>query len=198
MLEQSVEESRIVQALKGNGYPARFIRRSQAVSTRRKSNVDSEVSPKTVNIPYIQGLSDSIKRVLRELDIVVRFYPVQTLRHLLVKPKDPLPPNLINGVIYRVPCKQCDKVYVGQTGRSLECRLKEHKRAVKCGNVDASAMAEHVWNEGHQVDWEAAGVLDTCIYLYPRCLLESWHIHKHHTINRERGALPSVYCSLLS
>ena len=47
-------------------------------------------------------------------------------------------------------------MYVGQTGRSLECRLKEHKRGVKCGSVDASAIAEHVWNEGHQVDWEAA------------------------------------------
>ena len=134
LVEQSIEESHIVQALKWNGYPTRFIRRSQVVSARQKSNVDSEVSPKTVNIPYIQGLSESIKRVLSELDIVVRFYPMQTLRHLLVKPKDPLPP--IFGVIYRVPCKHCDKVYVGQTGegRSLECRLKEHKRAVKCGS----------------------------------------------------------------
>ena len=52
LLEQSVEESRIVQALKGNGYPTRFIRRSKVVSTHQKSNVDSEVPPKTVNIPY--------------------------------------------------------------------------------------------------------------------------------------------------
>ena len=65
--------------------------------------MDSEVSPNTVNIPHIQVLSESIKRVLSELDIVVRLYSMQTLRHLLVKPKDPLPPNLINGVIYRVP-----------------------------------------------------------------------------------------------
>ena len=77
-------------------------------------------------------------------------------------------------------------------------QIKGQKRAVKCGSVDASAIAEHVWNEGHQVDWEAAGVLDACKYLYPRCLLESWHIQKHHTINRQRGALPTVYCSLLT
>ena len=69
---------------------------------------------------------------------------------------------------------------------------------MKCGSVDASAITEHVWKVGHQVDWEAAGVLDTCKYLYPRCLLESWHIQKHHTINRERGALLAVYCSLLT
>ena len=145
-----IEES---QALKGNGYPTRFICRSESVSSRQKSNVDCEVSPKTVNIPYIQGLSESIKRVLSELDIVVCFYHMQTLHHL-VKPKDPLPPNLINLQ------STLQTVYVGQTGRSLECRLKEHKRAVKCGSVDASANAEHVWNEGHQVDCEAAGVLN--------------------------------------
>ena len=133
----------IVQTLKGsrNGNPAQFIRRSQSVSTRQKSNVDYDVTPKTVNIPYIQGLSESIKRVLSKLDIVVRFYPMRTLRYLLVRPKDPIPPNLINEVIYKVPCKQCDKVYVGQAGRSLDCRLKEHKRAFKCGNVEASAIA---------------------------------------------------------
>ena len=55
------------------------------------------------------------------------------------------------------------------------------------------AIAEHVWNEGHRVDRETVGVFDTCKYLYPRCLLESWHVHKqHHTINREHGALLSV------
>ena len=215
LVEQSIEESHIVQALKRNGYPTRFIRRSQVVSACQtwriesyppsplcltstvsacqKSNVDSDVSAMTV---YIQGLSECIKRVLSELDIVVHFYPMWTLRHLLVNLK---PPNLINGVIYRVPCKQCDKVYIGQIGRSLECRLKEHKRAVKCESVDASAIAEHVWKEGHQVDWESAGVLNTYKYLYARCLLELWHIQKHHhTINRERGALPAIYCSLLT
>ena len=65
--------------------------------------MDSDVSSKTVNIPYIQGLLESIKRVLSELDIVVGFYSMQTLCHLLVKPKDPVPQNLINGVIYRGP-----------------------------------------------------------------------------------------------
>ena len=61
LVEQSIEESHIVQALKENGYPTRCIRRSQAVSARQKSNVDSEVSSITVNIPYIQGLSVYIK-----------------------------------------------------------------------------------------------------------------------------------------
>ena len=53
--------------------------------------------------------------------------------------------------------------------------------------------------ESHQVDWEAAEVLDLCRFQYPRCMLESWHIHREpDPTNRERGPLPNLYCSLLS
>ena len=46
--------------------------------------MDSDVAPKS--IPYIQGLLESIKRVLSELDIVVGFYPMHDtlICHLLV------------------------------------------------------------------------------------------------------------------
>ena len=81
-----------------------------------------------------------------------------------MKPKDPVPVDRVNGVVYRVPCKVCSKAYVGQSGRSLSCRLKEHQRAVHNGDVMA-------------IDWEASEVLDSCRFQYPRCMLESWHIH---------------------
>ena len=35
------------------------------------------------------------------------------------------------GVIYEVPCKDCECVYIGETGRTLEKRLTDHKNAVK-------------------------------------------------------------------
>ena len=59
-----------------------------------------------------------------------------------MKPKAPVPVDRVNGVVYRVPCKGCTKTYVGQSGRSLTCRLKEHQHAVRNGDVMASAIAE--------------------------------------------------------
>ena len=48
------------------------------------------------------------------------------------------------------------------------------------------------------MDWDGAHILDTCRFLYPRCILESWHIHQqHHPINRERGPLPSLFSSFV-
>ena len=78
-----------------------------------------------------------------------------------------------------------------ETGRTLTCRLKEHKRAVSQGDFNASALAEHAVNTSHQIDWSNAGVLQ---FYYQRLYLESWYIQQHKdTLNRERGLLPSVY-----
>ena len=51
-------------------------------------------------------------------------------------------------------------------------RLDEHKRAVRKGEMKLSALAEHVWQEGHGVDWDKVAVLDQetspCIEQKPR------------------------------
>ena len=121
------------------------------------------------------------------------FQPAQTLRQILIRPKDPTPALLKNGTVCKVPCKVCSKAYVGQSGRLLECRLKEHQHAVRNGDVAASAIAEHAWKSDHWIDWERAHVLDSCRYLYARCMLESWHIHQlAEPLNRERGPLPNI------
>ena len=116
-----------------------------------------------------------------------------------MRPKDPTPPEQRNGVIYRIPCKDCTMAYIGQSGRSLACRIKEHKRAVQNGDQNSSALAEHAWQQQHHVDWAAAEVLESTRNWYPRCMIESWHIHREaNSMNRERGPLPHIYCSLLT
>ena len=85
----------------------------------------------------------------------------------------------------------------GQTGRSLKHRLKEHWRALRNGNVSASALAEHALTAGHSIDLSKAEVLDSNPYI-SRCMLESWHIqHNENKLNRERGNLPKVNAVLL-
>ena len=83
-----------------------------------------------------------------------------TLRQILVKPKDPTPITSRKGVVYSIPCADCNKCYIGQSGRSLSCRMKEHRRAVVSGDMNASAIAEHAWTNHHGVNWEEAKVLD--------------------------------------
>ena len=75
--------------------------------------------------------------------------------------------------------------------------LKEHRRATFSGNRDVSAVAEHVMDTGHNIEWDGARVLDSCGLLRQRLLLESWYVQcEQHSMNRERGPLPSIYCAL--
>jgi len=52
---------------------------------------------------------------------------LQRERSLLVHPKDKQNKKDIRECAYKVLCANCDKTYVGETGRKLVVRLHEHK-----------------------------------------------------------------------
>ena len=59
--------------------------------------------------------------------------------------------------VYQVPCTKCDSVYSGETIRTLEKRLSEHKGAVTRHDVK-NGIAVHAWTKQHKVDWQAVTV----------------------------------------
>ena len=84
--------------------------------------------------------------------------------------------NLVSGNPHSAICacqRRCEKVYIGQTGRTLEHKMKEHRRALTSGNLAQSALAEHAADRGHAIDWRSAEVVDSHQQFHQRCLLES-------------------------
>ena len=166
------EEERVMDALKQNGYPLRFIQKHSHCRNLPRPVEDDQRPPRTsLTLPYISGLSETIRRSLGPLDIRVAFRPHSTLRRQLVHPKDPVPMDQRTGVVYQIPCSECPKVYVGQSGRTLKHRLSKHRRALQKGDVAASALAEHVWSTGHQVNLSEAKVIDSHPFATTRCFL---------------------------
>ena len=49
--------------------------------------------------------------------------------------------------IYKISCNDCDKFYIGQTGRAFQTRFKEHLPKAK--NNLKSNYAAHLVNENH-------------------------------------------------
>ena len=70
----------------------------------------------TAVLPYIRGISEAIGSILTSLGIRSAFKPAHTLRHALVHVKDRAPMLDRASVVYRIPCEDCEGVYVGQTG----------------------------------------------------------------------------------
>jgi len=137
-------------------------------------------------LPYIQGTTDKIAKVLKKKKIKTIFCPPNSLRNLLDKAKDPINPKLRKGV-YSFPCS-CEDVYIGETGRSIQTRLKEHCADVTHGRIKKSAIAEHSSKTNHHVCIEEARVLAIEENYNKRRIREAIEIEKHpRNFNRDDG-----------
>ena len=68
-VERMVEEKKVMEALRDNGYPSGFIHRHSDNRTPRQTEVDQRLPRTTLTLPYTGGLSEAVRRVLRPLDI---------------------------------------------------------------------------------------------------------------------------------
>ena len=62
------------------------------------------------------------------------------------------------GVVYEVPCEDCEQGYVGETSRTLKKRIVEHNATVRKENKK-NEIAVHVKNTKHYTDWEGTKVI---------------------------------------
>ena len=93
----------------------------------------SENRNKILFLPYVKGVSEKIEHICFPLGVKVISKSEHTLRQSLMKVKTMRPEEKRRGMIYEVPCADCNCVYIGETGWFLEMRLKEHTYAVKTG-----------------------------------------------------------------
>ena len=156
-----------------NEYPIGFLKRCRTLKPKEKN--DEEHGPlATAKVPYVEGLGEEIRRILKDYNIRTVFKTIDTLGRILTKVKDPTPPEERPGVIYKIRCI-CGDFYVGETKRTLATRLKEHKAACRLGAFERSAVAEHAWQEGHEIDWNDVEILDTARNLQERKVKVSIH-----------------------
>ena len=89
-------------------------------------------------------------------------------------------------VVYKVPCGSCDKSYIGETGRGINIRIKEHKRDLR-NDMDYSAFVVHAHETHHLLKWEEATVLASCKNKGNRKATEAAYIATNDTINTRVG-----------
>ena len=77
------------------------------------------------------GTGKKFRKMCKRKGIQVHFKGTNTLRTMLGNPKDKDPKNNQTGIIYHYKCPQinCPSAYIGESGRSLGERVKEHFKA---------------------------------------------------------------------
>ncbi|XP_072050140.1 uncharacterized protein [Amphiura filiformis] len=171
-----------------------------------------------VVLPYKEGLSQRVRRVFKKHGINTAFKPHQTLRNILVHPKDKRDVKQTSDCVYETPCLNCDKSYIGETSRLFGTRLKEHKteagkaskkaytraqrQASVTGEENKSAITDHVAEHNHVIGWEESQIKDREQNRKRRHIKEAIWIRKRgaKTLNRDEGNyfLPHIYDQVLT
>ena len=111
--------------------------------------------------------------------------PTKLLRKLLVAPKDKPPRDQTSGTVYKFKCGGCTSTYIGESGRPLGKRIKEHCSVRKSST---SAISEHIRSTNHQFDPEQVEILAKEIKDFPRRVLEAIYIKQQEpSLNRDQG-----------
>ena len=120
----------------------------------------------------------------------------RTLRSLLTKLKPKINLTDTTGVVYCIPCMDCDRSYIGETCRTLNVRLKEHQRCCSNFDLQKSAVAQHAVEEDHRIDWDNSMVVDKESKWHRRRLKEAMYIKKYNNFNQDQGfAISPIWAS---
>lgn len=200
-IEKNKDEERIhlKRALQDNGYPRQFVRKYNKQRSKKEQRPDEEVKG-YVTLPYVQGTTERIQRVLASYGIKVSVRPTYTLKNILSNVKDPLPKEKKVGVIYSIPCGECDTIYIGETKRAMGTRVKEHQACVRLQKTESSALSEHAHKCGHSIAWDNAKILQNEGRWHQRKWAEACYISKNKSaiFNRDAGRkLPENYLAIV-
>ena len=124
-------------------------------------------------LPYVQGVSEKIGRILNQQKVEVACKPQQTINSLFPRSKD-LDDSYRqkSGIVYKISCTQCHFVYYGQTERSLKTR--EHKKAVASFDQN-SKVAGIVHLFGINMNFKIIEVVSFESNYHERRFLKAWH-----------------------
>ena len=190
MEDKDKEDTHLKKVLSISGYPQWTWR---LPNTRTNRTPPNRPTKGAISMPYIQGLTEPLTRYMRAQGVMVHQKPLSKLRDLLVAPKDPVDTLDKTGVVYHIPCGDCDSRYVGETSRSLRARLKEHTRT-------SSPVGAHAQELQHTINFDQVKILDTDPDWFTRGVREAIYITTHQSdLNRDRGrhTLPRIYNTII-
>ena len=170
----------IVMALKRTFQDQRVTEEFLAPEDRDKAKPIAKAA-----LPYVSTISGKLSRILRKRNIETIHKPPEKLRSQLVKIKDRM--GLKTSGVYHIPC-ECGDSYIGETGRTIETRISEHKRCIRLGYPEKSAVADHCIKHNHSIHFDETKILCKAKGYWDRLTKEAIEIRiANNKMNRDAG-----------
>lgn len=178
----------LINLFQNSGYSKQFcLKVIDKFKRNRPRNCNNNRYNNVITIPYVQGLSEKLETILKSYKIRCVFKPPINLAKLLNNNKDVL--DISNAVgVYKINCNSCGKIYIGETGRSINTRIKEHQYAIKAHNTN-NALFMHTTECQATFDWNSISLLHCEERLWKRKIKESIQIfiNRNSIINLNSG-----------
>ena len=148
----------------------------------------TDVKRKWIKFPYLGNIPRSLSQAFRPLGFRLAVYNTLPFKKLFPNLKDPV--LLQRSGVYKLFCNDCNGVYIGETGRSLETRIVEHTIAWMNLSFFVSTFADHLIQQGHGFEPANTVILHSNVNSWKkRIALENFEILTHAHDNK------LVYCS---
>ena len=139
----SKEKKHLSSVLVSNGYRSSFAWKLTKTTRPTTNKEPTQGFKSTAILPYIKGVSEVLCRCLQQQGVRTVFKSDTTLRSHLVRLKDILEPTKQDGFVYKILC-ECSKVYIGETGRAMQDRIKEtRQRYTACSYANLRSFGAH-------------------------------------------------------
>ena len=109
---------------------------------------------------YIRHYTDELDLILKKTcNLRVVYNYLFKLDGIVKKSKCTISKLKNKNIVYKVPCNDCSKCYVGQTSRLLETRKGEHLDNIKCNEQYHNVISKHILDfqslcNSHLMNWE--------------------------------------------
>ena len=100
----------------------------QSQQQRQAADIQEEKIKVSIDLPYLEGTSEKLRRILRSQKIGSTFYTESSLSKLFCKLEDLVATEDKNNTVYEIDCTTCKAVYFGESKWSLKSRSDEQKR----------------------------------------------------------------------
>jgi len=175
----------IVNILIDNGYPLEVIFatiRKRLHSRFHNNSYKSKDHSETCSyfsIPYVFSIAKKFLGFFKNISFSkLAFSGYNKLNKFIKVHKDFLPTFSRSNVVYKINCSDCDASYVGQTKRTLNTRISEHRNHIRKNTPQASVITNHRLQFNHDFDWDNVRVLDEEMNYNKRLISEMIYIKK--------------------
>ena len=108
---------------------------------------------------FAEQVKKQCARVTPDIKINFAFRKINTLKSIFLLLQKGEDQNRADSkIIYKIQCENCDSVYIGETARDKQTRIKEHQNNLKKMDHN-SKIFQHVYKNSHSMNFNDVKIL---------------------------------------